>query len=59
MKPKEYQVLQMCIENGLAFGLNRAYKHTDEPTKDQILDAIEQALMEEIHQWFEFPEIDS
>jgi hypothetical protein len=59
MKPKEYQVLQMCIENGLAFGLNRAYKHTDEPTKDQILDAIEQALMEEIHQWFEFPEIDN
>ena len=59
MKPKEYQVLQMCIENGLAFGLNRAYKHTDEPSKDQILDAIEQALMEEIHQWFEFPEIDS
>ena len=59
MKPKEYLVLQMCIENGLAFGLNRAYKHTDEPTKDQILDAIEQALMEEIHQWFEFPEIDS
>jgi hypothetical protein len=49
----------MCIENGLAFGLNRAYKHTDEPTKDQILDAIEQALMEEIHQWFEFPEIDN
>lgn len=59
MKPKEYLVLQMCIENGLAFGLNRAYKHTDEPTKDQILDAIEQALMEEIHQWFEFPEVDS
>jgi hypothetical protein len=56
MKPKEYQVLQMCIENGLAFGLNRAYKHTDEPSKDQILDAIEQAVMEEVHQWFEFDE---
>ena len=59
MKPKILPVLEMCIENGLNRGYIRAYKHTDTPDEGQILDAIEQAIMEEIHEWFEFPEIDS
>lgn len=59
MKPKEYLVLQMCIENGVTRGYFRAHKHTDTPDEAQMLDALYQAVMEEIHEWFEFPEIDS
>ena len=56
MKPKEQAVIEMCIENGLSRGIRRAYKHTDEPSEEHMLDAMEKAIMEEIHEWFEFDE---
>lgn len=59
MKPKTLPVLEMCIENGLARGIRRAYKHTDEPSEEHMLDVMEKAIMEEIHEWFQFPEIDN
>jgi hypothetical protein len=46
----------MCIENGLARGIRRAYKHTDEPSEEHMLDVMEKSIMEEIYQWFEFEE---
>ena len=46
----------MCIENGIAYGLGRAYKHTDEPTDDQIKFVLRDAIMHEIYEWFEFEE---
>ena len=56
MKPKELAVLEMCIENGITYGLARAYKHTDEPTDDQIKFVLRDAIMHEIYEWFEFEE---
>jgi len=56
MKPKILPVLEMCIENGLARGIRRAYKHTDEPSEEHMLDVMEKAIMEEISEWFEFEE---
>jgi hypothetical protein len=56
MKPKILPVLEMCIENGLSRGIRRAYKHTDEPSEEQMLDVMGQSIMEEICEWFEFDE---
>ena len=56
MKPKFYPLLEMCIENGLRVGYSRAFKHDDNPSDEQIHQAILQAVMFEIHEWFDFEE---
>jgi hypothetical protein len=56
MKAKEIAVLEMCIENGILYGWNRAHKHTDEPTEDQIKYVMRDAIMHEVYEWFEFDE---
>ena len=53
MKPKILPVLEMCIENGLAYGYTRAFKHDDDPTEEQITQAIKDAIMHEIYEWFD------
>ena len=57
MKPKILPVLEMCIENGLSYGYRRAFKHNDDPTEDQITQAIKDAVMHEIHEWFDFDKV--
>jgi hypothetical protein len=54
MKPDTYKLIEMCVENGVAYGLNRAYKHIDNPTTEQIAEKIRQAIMHEICEFFEF-----
>ena len=57
MKPKILPVLEMCIENGLAYGYRRAFKYTDDPTEDQITQAIKDAIMLELYEWFDFDKV--
>lgn len=57
MIPKTYQLLLRCVEVGVASGMRRAYKHTDTPGEDYIKEAITDAVMLEICEWFEFPPI--
>ena len=33
---KTYWIIQRSVEEGIAYGLNRAHKHEDNPTKDKI-----------------------
>ncbi len=54
MKPKFLPVLEMCIENGLAYGYRRAFKHNDNPTEEQITDQLKQSIMHELYEWFYF-----
>jgi hypothetical protein len=54
MIPKTYELLDRCIADGVRYGLNRAYKHTDAPTQEQMEAEIENAVMNEICAWFEF-----
>lgn len=54
MTPRIIRVLEVAIENGIAYGVRRAYKHTDAPTEQQLQDAIESAIWNEIHEWFVF-----
>lgn len=56
MKPKFPPVLEMCIENGLKLGYQRAFKHNDNPSDEEVHEAILQAVMHEIYEWFDFDE---
>ena len=56
MKPKSYQLLIQCIEDGVAYGYSRAHKHTDNPSEDMIKDNIENGVLNAIHEWFDFPQ---
>ena len=58
MKPKILPVLEMCIENGLAYGYRRAFKYTDDPTEEQITQAIKDAIMHELYEWFDMEDVD-
>ena len=58
MKPKILPVLEMCIENGLAYGYRRAFKHTDDPTEEFITNTIKESIMLELYEWFDFEAVD-
>lgn len=51
-----YRVLERCVEDGIAYGYRRAFKHTDTPEEDTIREAIQMAIMNEISEWFQFGE---
>ena len=54
MKANAYKVMQMAVEEGVAYGHMRAYKHTDTPSEDEVKNAIEDAVMNSICEWFDF-----
>lgn len=58
MKPKFYPLLQQCIEHGLERGWYRAHKHDDNPSSDTIQYNQYEAIMSELHEWFEFEQGD-
>jgi hypothetical protein len=54
MKPNTYAILSRAVEEGVAYGWNRAHKHTPTPTADEATEAITDAVMLEIAEWFTF-----
>lgn len=56
MNANEYKLIQKCIEDGVECGYRRAYKHTDSPNEEHIIDNIVTAVMLEISEWFNFEE---
>jgi|SanBayMetagenome_1026888.scaffolds.fasta_scaffold13616_4 hypothetical protein len=54
MKVDEYKVLVMVIENGVNLGWNRAHKHSDTPEEHYIKNCIEEAIMLELCEYFNF-----
>lgn len=48
MKPREYPLMVDCVERGVAYGLQRARKHTDTPTDEQIRVAVVDAVLSTI-----------
>lgn len=53
MKPKILPVLEMAISNGALYGVRRAFKHLDDPSDEQIAQAVCDAVWTEIHEWFD------
>lgn len=56
MKPKFYKVLDEAVSVGIAYGVSRAYKHTDTPKREDLEIQIHSAVMNEINEWFDFEE---
>ena len=58
LRVRAYPVLAECIERGVAWGFQRAHKHTDTPSAEDLRAQIEQAVLNEICEAFDFPEDD-
>lgn len=56
MRPKTHKILEMAIEEGVRRGYSRAFKHVDNPTECVIIEHIEEAVMAEIYEYFDFEE---
>jgi hypothetical protein len=54
MKANEYMLMVQCVEEGVKYGWNRAYKHTDMPSEEQIHKEIIDAVTLAISEWFMF-----
>ena len=48
IKVNLYSILEEAIERGTRYGYHRAFKHTDNPTEDQIIDDVLQNIMTEV-----------
>lgn len=59
MKPKLLPLLQDCINDGLSLGYQRAFKHDDTATKEQICGAQFNAIFENIFERFDFEEFNN
>jgi hypothetical protein len=53
LKPNTYRVLEHAVESGVRYGYNRAFKYSDNPNEQQIIDAIISGVMTEIFEWFD------
>jgi hypothetical protein len=56
VNPKIYNLLSRCIEDGIRRGYRRAHKHVESPAEDSIFLNIEECIMGEITEWFDFEE---
>ena len=56
MKVNKYKLIEKCVEDGAAFGMDRAFKHNDAPTDEDIVNEVVAAVMQELCEWFEFDE---
>ena len=54
MKPKIRTILETCIHQGICIGHTRAYKYSDKPSDEHILQTIEDAIWLEIDETFDF-----
>ena len=54
LKVNTYAVLEECIEIGINGGWNKAHKHTDNPTEEQIKEELLRYIMLQICEKFKF-----
>ncbi len=56
MKANEFKIMEDCIERGFDGGYQKAFKHTDDPSEDQIKEQVLHYIMLEICEYFKFEE---
>lgn len=54
LKLNTYFIIEEAVEKGIAYGMNRAHKHTDTPSKEHIVQEIERAVMHELSEVINF-----
>ena len=58
MTPKFQRIFDDCLENGIRRGYARAHKHVENPGEEIILDNIQECIMSELYEYFNFKEED-
>lgn len=58
MRVRTYVVLERAIEEGFDAGFSRAYKYTDQPSREDFRREIMNAIMLNIDEIFSFPELE-
>lgn len=56
MKPKIRMIIEHCLECGVRRGYRKAHKYVENPDEESICCAIEEAIMGELYEWFDFTE---
>lgn len=56
MRVKTREILQYCIETGIAAGYARAHKHDECPSEHVVCVEIELALWDALNEYFDFEE---
>jgi len=54
MKVKLYGIIERAIEEGIELGYRRAFKHTDKPSEEVIVESISRAVMFNIEEVLSF-----
>lgn len=54
MMPKTKTILKQCVETGIARGIRRAHKRSDNPGIDVLAHEVDKSIWEEIHAYFDF-----
>ena len=58
MKPNTYVILQRAVEEGALLGYRRAFKHNEDPSEEIICETIEECVMSQIYEYFDFSDTD-
>lgn len=58
LRVRVYPLLEEAVERAVAYGLNRAYKHEDNPTRETVGEAIRLEVMNELCELFDFGNAD-
>lgn len=56
MRARTFVILEQAIEEGVARGYRRAFKHNDSPEEHEIMDSIVDCTMGAISEYFIFDE---
>ena len=56
MKPKFRIILEQAIDEGVAYGYHRSFKHNEDPTPEKIIETIQEAVMSKMYEYFIFEE---
>jgi hypothetical protein len=54
MRPKMLNLIEDCISKGLVLGWNRAHKHEQNPPMEYIMQCLEEGIMYQLHEIFDF-----
>lgn len=54
MKLKTYLIISRAIEEGVQYGVNRSFKHTDKPEVSHIIDTVHNSVMNSLCEIIEF-----
>jgi hypothetical protein len=56
VKINAYRIIDDAVEKAIAYGYKRAYKHSDAPTEQHLLQEIHRAVMNELCEVLKFDE---